>query len=75
MVLASEKAGKDMGLKTEQSQGQWAFLMVSTKGTIKNVPELREYVKHSKGGTADERFENLMKNMVAFERADKGGQG
>lgn len=73
-VRASEAEGQALGLRSERAQGQWAYLALSTGGTIGREPAVRRYVARG-GGLPDTNLDRLFEQMQRLARADSGGIG
>jgi hypothetical protein len=68
-VLACERSGSQLGLRSEAAQAQWAFLMVTTGGEIEKGELVRRAVGRSHD--PDKAVGDLMQEMVNLSQADQ----
>ena len=65
LVLASEGAGRTLGLESEQAHARWAYVMIRTRGNALQQPGLREYITDGQT-TPDKKVELLLQTIAAI---------
>ncbi len=68
-VLHSAAEGQAAGLQSECSQGQWAYLALTTGGAFGRNGKLLGYVMHG-GGVPDTNLDRMFERMTKFAQAD-----
>lgn len=67
-VLLAERSGRELGLRSEAAHGQWAFLMITTGGRIKEGELVRRAVGEARD--PDRAVTELMREMVRQAQND-----
>ncbi|WP_129221990.1 hypothetical protein [Lichenibacterium ramalinae] len=66
-----DDAAARFGLRTERSRAQWAYLMLSTAGSIEHAPSIRRFLT-TEPGEPHEKMQVMMDQMVRLPQLDQG---
>lgn len=67
-VIAAETTGRELGLKSEGAHAQWAYLHVTTEGTMASGGPVREAIKGSHN--PDFALRDLVRQMLLAAKAE-----
>ena len=66
LVLESEQTGAQLGLRSEQAHGRWAYVMVRTGGRALEQPGLRQYITDGRV-SPDDKMIWLLETLAVTE--------
>ncbi|MBL4916581.1 DUF4123 domain-containing protein [Szabonella alba] len=71
LVQISDSTGRELGLRSEQAQCRWAYLMMLSRGAAADLPEVRETLLSAPD--PDARVKELMTEAAEALRSEAGG--